>query len=110
MNKKIFVACPYNDEDQNVKDIRVLTLKDYCLKLFKDGDSPISPLIMGLTLAEVGSLPTDTETWEEYSKTLMKGCDEVHVLCLKDWETSYGVNIERFEAEKLQIEIKYIYQ
>lgn len=108
-SKKIFVACPYNGKDPDVKEIRVLTLKDYCIKLFKDGNSPISPLIMGLSLAEVGSLPTDTETWETYSKVLMKGCDEVHILCLEDWELSLGVNIERFEAEKLNIPIKYIY-
>lgn len=108
-NKKIFVACPYNHEDEEVKQTRLLTLKEYCLSLFKEGHSPISPLIMGLSIAEVGALPTDTETWANYSKVLLKGCDEVHVLCLKDWELSTGVNYERFEADKLKITIKYIY-
>ena len=109
-NKKIFVASPYNHNNEEVKKTRLLTLKDYCLKLFKEGASPISPLIMGLSIAEVGFLPTDTETWANFSKTLLKGCDEIHILCLEDWELSTGVNYERLQAEKLGITIKYIYQ
>jgi hypothetical protein len=107
MCKKIFVAAPFNGTEVE-KEERVKNLSEYCVKLFNQGDSPISALLMGLSFAKYGNLPTDTETWKIFSETLLKGCDELHVLMLDGWDKSTGVSIEIAKANNMGIEIKYI--
>lgn len=106
--KKVFVAIPYNHPDEAVKEYRLKTIKSYCIKMFEEDHAPVSPLLMALIIAEHGALPTDTYTWIKYCKALIKGCDEVHVLMVPDWEKSVGVADEIIAAESMGIEIKYI--
>lgn len=108
MSKKIFVAGPYNCPDPVEKESRLNEIKNYCLRMFLNGDSPISALLMGLVYANHGTLPTDTDTWRTFSITLLKGCDELHVLKIEGWELSSGVQSEIDAAEKLGIIIRYI--
>ena len=108
MNKKIFVAGPYNTYDETIKEYRINTIKNYCVKMFYEGNSPISALLMGLVYAEHSSLPTDTNTWRTFSETLLKGCDELHVLMIDGWEQSSGIESEIKAANKLNIPILYI--
>lgn len=106
--KKIFVAGPYNDKDDVIKQYRINTITEYCVNQFLKGNSPISALLMGLVYANYYKLPTDTNTWLTFSQTLLKGCDELHVLMVNGWNRSSGVKAEIEAAEKLKIEIKYI--
>ncbi len=71
---------------------------------------PISALLMGLTFADVGGLPTNTETWTYFCEQMLSGCDELHVLMLDGWEKSGGVAAEIEVAKNLGIEIKYVNQ
>jgi hypothetical protein len=103
---KIFVAGPYNHPDEIIKSERLLNIKKYCVKVFNEGDAPISALLMGLSISDIGGLPTDTETWREFSKKMVKGCDEMHVL--SGWEESGGVKAEIEEALRIGIIVKYI--
>lgn len=91
-----------------VKEHRVKTITEYCSSQFIKGNSPISPLLLGLSYAKQSNLPTDTKTWSVFSETLLKGCDELHVLMINGWEESIGVQVEIKEAIKLKIKIKYI--
>ena len=84
------------------------SIAEYCVKLFNDGLYPISALLMGLSFAEYGKLPTDTETWREFSVTMLKGVDELHVLMLDGWDKSTGVIYEIERAQEMGITIKYI--
>ncbi len=108
MSKKIFVAGPYNHHNAEIKRQRIDLIVGYCVELFQNGDSPISPLMMGMAMVKLANLPTDTETWVVYSETLMTGCDELHVLMLEGWEISVGIQAEVAAAKKLNIPIKYI--
>lgn len=108
MSKKIFVAGPFNHPNTDIKEHRIETIKQYCVDKFREGNSPISALLMGLVYAEHSQLPTDTDTWRTFSETLLKGCDELHVLMLDGWKESSGVQSEIKAAEKLNIIIKYI--
>lgn len=108
MNKKIFVAGPFNGGDDVIKELRVKTIKKYCVSLFSEGNTPISALLMGLTFADVGGLPTDTSTWSQFCENMLKGCDELHVLMIEGWEKSGGVAAEIEVAKKLGIKIEYI--
>lgn len=107
MSKKIFVAIPYNGTTEE-KEHRLKILSIYCISLFKDNQSPISPLLMGLMMVKEGNLPTDSETWKIYSETLLKGCDELHILMVNGWENSIGIKYEIEEANKLNIKTHYI--
>lgn len=108
MSKKIFVAGPYNTPDESVKEMRMNAIKDYCVAMFREGNSPISALLMGLVYATHAELPTDTDMWRTFSETLLKGCDELHVLMVDGWDQSSGVRSEIEAATKLNIPIKYI--
>ncbi len=105
---KIFVAGPYNHSDDKIKEFRFNKITEYCTQLFLNGLSPISPLLIGLNMARFGNLPTDTETWKVYSETLLKGCDELHVLMLNGWDISIGIKYEIQEATLRNIPIKFI--
>lgn len=106
--KKIFVAGPYNSDDQSTMDYRLNKIIKYCTDLFLKGDASITPLILGLSYAKKASLPTDSNTWRKFSETLLKGCDEIHVLMMNGWEESKGVQFEIEEAKRLNITVKYI--
>ena len=110
MSKKIFVAGPFNGVSEEAKQERVNSIKRYCVKLFSEGHAPISALLMGLTFADVGGLPTNTETWTYFCEQMLSGCDELHVLMLDGWEKSGGVAAEIEVAKNLGIEIKYVNQ
>ena len=105
---KIFVAGPFNHPDDFIKKLRTDSIATYCVKLFNEGHVPVSALLCGLTFAEHGNLPTDTNTWENFSKVMVKGCDELHVLQLEGWDLSSGVKLEIEEAKNLNIPIIYI--
>jgi len=105
--KKIFVGGPFNGTEEE-KKIRTEKIAVYCVKLFNEGNSPISGLLMGLTFAQYGNLPTDTNTWIKFCENMLKGCDELHILKLEGWDKSSGVKMELEEARKLGIVIKFI--
>lgn len=107
MRKKIFIAVPYSGTDEE-KKIRMSKLLNYAIDIFISGNAYVSPLILGLALAEHGNLKTDTETWKTFSEVLLKGCDEIHVLMLDGYEKSSGIKYELTEADKLGIKIIYI--
>ncbi len=106
--KKIFVAGPYNGGDTQIKEFRLNKITEYCTNLFLGGLTPVSPLLMGLNLAKFASLPTDTDTWKVFSQTLMRGCDELHVLMIEGFDVSKGVGYEIEAAKSMGIVIKYI--
>ena len=106
--KKIFIAIPYNHPDDEVKKYRLDTIKSHCIKIFEEGNAPVSPLLMGLSLADHGGLPTDTNTWVSYCKTLVATCDEFHVLTVDGWDNSLGVKTEINTGLEFGLEIKYI--
>ena len=93
-SKKIFIAGPYNDPNETVKEYRVKAITEYCVSQFIKGNSPISPLLLGLSYAKHSNLPTDTKTWTSFSETLLKGCDEIHVLMINGWEESTVLDVK----------------
>lgn len=105
---KIFVAGPYNHPDPGVMSARLHAITGWCARLFIEGKSPISPLLVGLNLAKHANLPTDTDTWRVFSETLLKGCDELHVLMVDGWQESKGVGYEIAAAERMGILIEYV--
>lgn len=110
MNRKIFVAGPFNHPDKEVMDYRTRTIAQYCVKLFKDGDTPVSALLTGLAIIKYSALPvpTDTETWRNFSIGHVVGCDEIHILKLEGFEESSGLETERMTAIHNDIPILYI--
>ena len=106
--KKIFVSGPYNHPDKKVMEQRVDIIAKYCVTLFNQGHFPISALLMGLSFAAHGKLPTDTETWTNFSEALIPGNDEIHILHIDGWLQSSGVQIETDEATRLKIEIVHV--
>lgn len=109
MSKKIFVAGPFNHPDKKVKDYRTRTIAQYCVKIFNEGNFPVSALLSGLAIVNYSCLPvpTDTETWRNFSIKYVEGCDELHILKLEGWEESSGLKTEIATAERLGILIKY---
>jgi hypothetical protein len=108
MNKKIFIAGPYNHADSEIMANRLEEIRKYCVLQFKNGNIPISALLMGLSFASSGDLPTDTETWLNFCKEILSVCDELHVLMVDGWDKSSGVANEVKIAIELNIKVVYI--
>jgi hypothetical protein len=55
------------------------------------------------------NLPNNFTFWQNYCLNLLAVCDKIHVLMLKGWEESVGVQAEIAEAQRLEISILYIH-
>ena len=80
---------------------------EYLEKLMKEGKPTFSPIVYGHFLAETMDLKGDYKTWEFLNK-LFKIAKEFHILCLKDWHSSEGLNMEFSKIAKMKKPIYWI--
>lgn len=90
----VYVSAPYTSDDPEVVEHRMSVVSQYCMYLIKNGHTPISPLNMGVSIAQYTGTDTTFETWSFYCKKLIDTCDAVHLLTLEGWEESAGVTQE----------------
>lgn len=105
MNSKlIYLACPYSGNEEQSFEI----VTKFAAKLMKDGQFVFSPITHCHPIAKIAKLPTTFDYWAEYDELMIKGCNELWVLCLDNWEKSKGVKAEIEIAKKINIPIKYL--
>jgi len=109
---KIYLGCPYTGTEQERKD-RFNIVNIVAAKLMSNGHIVFSPISHGHCIALAGenikiSLPTDWQYWEQSCKSFIDWCDVVHILTLKGWVKSVGVQAEIKYAESIGKKIEYI--
>jgi hypothetical protein len=106
--KKIYLAGPYSHQNMHVKAHRFNKLNIAAAKLMLDGFMVFSPISHTHPIALAGDLPGGWEFWEEYDKTFIEWCDELHILKLAGWTESTGVQAEIEIAQKMDKPIVFI--
>ncbi len=103
----IYVASPYTGSVQE-RNQRFREVRAYTAKLLEQGKTAISPIVHNHSLTALYNLPTDFAFWQNFCLNLLTVCDQMHVLTLKGWEESAGLQAEIVEAGKMEIPIVYI--
>ena len=92
-NELIYLASPYNDKDESVRQKRFEDVCQAASALMRQGYIIYSPIAHNHPLVKFG-LPTGWDYWERYDSVFLKKCDELWVLMLPGWKKSTGVKAE----------------
>ena len=101
----IYIACPYWNDSEDIRKYRRKKAIEYSIVLIKQGFLVYSPLLYTERFEKDN---TKEGYWLRHGIEMVKGCDEMRVLCLAGWEQSGGVQGEIKKAEELNLKIKYI--
>jgi hypothetical protein len=109
MSKQIvYLAVPYSNSDEKVREERFLKVNKVAARLLKEGITVFSPISHSHPLALAGDLPTDFDFWLQFDKTFLSHSKKLIVLMLDGWTTSKGVAGEIKIAQELGLPIEYI--
>lgn len=109
MNKRIYLAAPYTDPSQTVREHRFSCVSQVAAAMMGKGHLVYSPVTHGHTLGMFGKLPPEFTFWESHCLSFLRHwAEELHVLTIAGWEKSLGVRAEIAEAEALGIKIRYL--
>ncbi len=101
----IYVACPYWDPVEVVRDERRAAAARYCRELFRRGLHFYNPLAHS---AEYKKSTTKEGYWLEHGRKMVNICTEMHVLCIDGWQQSRGVAGEIEAAKAAGFPVVYI--
>jgi len=108
--KLIYLACPYTAPTLQEMKARVAEATKAAAALMLDGYNVFSPLTHSDPIADV--LGEDNRLnhsfWLLRDFQILERCDELHVLKLPGWDTSYGVKLEILKAHDCGIPVFYI--
>ncbi len=107
--KTVFVSSPYSTPDAELKALRYKTSCISCGAIMRMGGYPLSPVVHGVPIVNVMTVPDDYEYWKEYCLALVSKCDFMIILMVEGWEESSGVKGEMEAARKLDIPV-YFFQ
>lgn len=104
--KKIYLAIPYSINPELSFDVSCKIAG----KLISQGNIVFSPITHShpIYMKNKDLLPSDSEFWLNQDLPFMGICDELHIICLKGWGTSIGIQKEIKHAKKLNKIIKFI--
>ena len=104
---KIYLATPYSHKDDAVRVKRFEAVNVIAGDLMRQGHLVFPPISHTHPIALAGDLPLGWEFWQEYDRTFIEWCDEVHVFMQHGWDESKGVTGEIKIAQELQKPIFY---
>jgi hypothetical protein len=103
---KIYLAIPYSKVDHETS-FNVANRES--ARLMRAGNIVFSPISHSHTMARDHDLPKGWEFWKAIDESFIRWCDEIHVVCMKMWSYSEGVQAEIDLALSLGKKINYIY-
>ena len=108
MSKLIYIASPYNHEDDSVRIENYKKVSSLAAYLVSMGDVALSPITYGHTLLEFCEMPYDWQFWSNFCISFLSKCDELLVYKMDGWDKSRGVKEEIEYAIDNNIPVKYI--
>ena len=98
---KIYLACPYSDPDQSVREARFREANRAAAIFMNDGHIIFSPISHSHPIASQNELPKGYDFWKTMDESFIEWCDEVWVLKMPGWDKSEGVARECIFADML---------
>lgn len=102
---KIYLAIPYNDDSQEVRELRFQKSNEIAAALFNRGHLVFSPISHSHPIANQCDLPKGHKFWRKWNKTFIEWCDILYVITIDGWKESRGVQGEIRMARKMGKEI-----
>jgi hypothetical protein len=90
----IYVASPFTHKDKNIEVNRYLAVSAYVHERLNEGEFAYSPIAYCFPLHRLHALPGDAEFWKAFNEDFLSKADEMHVLMMKGWKESKGVQHE----------------
>ena len=114
-NQKLYLACPYSDNDRQKREYRFERANEEALLLMQQGHIVFSPITHGHAIAQTATLEQREQVamnhnfWmEQCVSFLTEWADAIVVLCLPGWQLSRGVTMEVEIAKEKGIPVYYI--
>ena len=106
----IYIACPYNHADPNVREFRFKAVSTYAGSLMLNGSKVFSPISHShpIHVNTPNGLPKTWEFWRIHDLHMLAKCSILHVYKLQGWLESVGVGAEIEFACDLRIPITFI--
>jgi hypothetical protein len=101
----IYLACPYESIDPEIKKVRLNTANITAGYLMSMGFTVFSPLSHSTTIQDHVSTDSSHEFWMKQDLPILRDCNAIFVLKLEGWKESKGVTREIEEAKKCNIPI-----
>jgi hypothetical protein len=108
MGKLIYIASPYNHEDDSVRIENYKKVSNLAAHLVSKGNVALSPITYGHNLLDFCEMPYDWKFWSNFCLTFLSRCDELWVYKMDGWDKSRGVQEEIDYALQYNITIKFI--
>lgn len=104
----IYLACPYNHPDKDIRHQRFIAVNKAAGKLMKEGYVVFSPISHTHPIAVECELPKGWEYWENFDRAYLSCSHKLIVLCIDGWKESIGVTAEIKIASEMGIPIEFI--
>ena len=101
MKALYYLACPYSDPDEAIRDARYLDAAKTAGTLMKLGYHILSPVAACHEAAKQADTAFEWDYWKDYDERLISHCDGIIVLALTGIGKSKGVQAEIEIAHKL---------
>lgn len=90
----IYIASPFSHENKLVEKDRYLQVEKYALHLINEGLPAFSPIVYCYPIHLNHKLDGSYETWKKFNLQMLHRSEELHILCLDNWDLSLGVRSE----------------
>lgn len=105
-----YIACPYSDDDAEVRNQRYLDASKYVAQELLRGVVVYSPIVHchNLQLMYPTLLPTTFDFWRNIDFTMLSKASRMDVLMMPGWDKSVGVREEIAFCTRNNIDIHYV--
>lgn len=104
----IYLASPYTHKEERIRQTRYTAALRAVAHLLAEGKHVFSPIAHCHMVALAYELPGDFLFWQNFNEDMIDRCDELTVLQLEGWDTSYGVAKEIEYAEAIGRPVNYL--
>lgn len=104
----VYIASPYSHSDFSVMEARFHEVRDYTVKLLRDGIVAFSPIVYGHEIAKYAQLPTDAVWWNDFNFSFLIKSKVMHICLMDGWMESAGIAMEIEFAKSHGIPIVHV--
>lgn len=101
----LYLASPYSDPNEVVRDLRALTVMRAASQLAIEGIPVYSPIAHWHYPAKLFTLPKDADFWRRLNFAILARCTELGMLLIPGWRESKGMEEEYQEALRLGLPV-----
>lgn len=107
-DKPLYLASPYTDPDDKIREIRYHQAMHAVAHLLKLGHIVFSPIVHCHELAKQHDLPKDISFWWRYNRAMLHNSSSLWILTLDGWRSSKGIKKEAAYAIQRKLPIHYL--